>query len=44
MGGTDSINTESNDVTHSDDDGDEEGHFGGSRMRCVLCTTASGRA
>lgn len=44
LGGSDSINIERNVVTNSDDDSDGEGHSGVSRMRCVLCTTASGRA
>ncbi|KAJ6837104.1 vacuolar protein sorting-associated protein 41-like protein isoform X2 [Iris pallida] len=40
-GGSDSI--ESTDVTRSDDDSDlEDGHSGGPRLRCVLCTTAGG--
>lgn len=42
-GGSDSIDIESIDVTHSDDDSDaEDGHSGGPRLRCVLCTTAGG--
>ena len=40
LGGSDPVDVESTHVTHSDDDGDEDGPSGGSRMRCVLCTTA----
>ncbi|ONK76774.1 uncharacterized protein A4U43_C03F31990, partial [Asparagus officinalis] len=43
LGGSDSIGIESSDIMHSGDDGsDEDGNSGGSRMRCVLCTTAGG--
>ncbi|XP_020596717.1 vacuolar protein sorting-associated protein 41 homolog [Phalaenopsis equestris] len=40
-GGSDSVYMESR-VVNSDDDEDEDAPSGGSRIRCVLCTTAAG--